>query len=251
MIIRLLLLFLLAVFLAAVLRLLWLRYRPDPRQMLLAGGIAAGLLVILAMVAMGRLHWIAAVLATALPFATKLLGWLGMMRLLQRLGGGPTPFPGGGPSGGPSGGANPNRASQVATRFLRMELRHATGELEGHILEGPQAGRTLSELTLAEQLDLLRHYNGEDPDSARLLETWLDRTHGSAWRNDTETQDGAGLSRAEALKVLNLKDPVDREQVVRAHRRMMQKFHPDHGGSDDLAARINAAKERLLGDLER
>lgn len=251
MIIRLLLLFLLGVFFAAVLRLLWLRYRPDPRQLLLAGGIAAGLLVILALVAMGRLHWIAAVLATALPFAVKLLGTLGLMRLLQRLGGGPTPFPGGGPTTGP----DPHRASQVATRFLRMELRHASGELEGHILEGPHAGRTLAELTLSEQLDLLRHYTKVDPDSARLLETWLDRTHGSDWRQDArtggDTPGGATLSRAEALKVLNLKEPVDREQIVRAHRRMMQKFHPDHGGSEDLAARINAAKERLLEDLAR
>ncbi|TVS16811.1 MAG: molecular chaperone DnaJ [Gammaproteobacteria bacterium] len=245
MIIRVLLLFLLAVFFAALLRLLWLRYRPDVRQLLLAGGIAAGLLVILVMVATGRLHWIAVVLATVLPFAFKLLAGLGLMRLLRSLGGGPTPFPGG---GGPAGGGG-SRASEVATRFLRMALHHATGELEGHILEGPQAGRTLAELTFAEQSELLHYYRREDPDSARLLETWLDRTHGAAWRAADEAPAGSELTRAEALRVLDLGGQPDREQIIRAHRRMMQKFHPDHGGSEDLAARINAAKERLLRDL--
>ncbi len=248
MIIRVLLLFLLGVFLAALLRLLWLRYRPDLRQMLLTGGIAVGLFVILVMVATGRLHWIAVVLATVLPFAFKLLAGLGLMRLMRRLGGGPTPFPGGGGGGG--AGRSGTRASEVATRFLRMELHHATGELEGHILEGPQAGRTLAELTFAEQSELLHYYRREDPDSARLLETWLDRTHGAEWRAADEAPSGSELTRVEALRVLDLGGQPNREQIIRAHRRMMQKFHPDHGGSEDLAARINAAKERLLRDLE-
>lgn len=249
-----LLLFLLAVFVVALLRLLWLRYRPSARQLLIAAGVSFGLISLLALVASGRLHWIAGALAMALPLVLRILGALGLSRLLRRLGGssGPTPFPG---SGSTDSG---DRSSAVSSRFLHMELDHGSGELQGRIVDGPQAGAALSDLSLAEQLELLTHYQREDPDSARLLETWLDRSHGPTWR---EAQAGDGnrdgrngdsdSSRREALRILGLEGRPERSAIIAAHRRLMQKFHPDHGGSEELAARINGAKQRLLADLEQ
>lgn len=55
------------------------------------------------------------------------------------------------------------------------------------------------------------------------------------------------MSTEEAMEVLGLKPGYSREDVIQAHRRMMQKVHPDRGGSDYLAAQINRAKETLLG----
>lgn len=55
-----------------------------------------------------------------------------------------------------------------------------------------------------------------------------------------------GMSVEEAIEVLGLKPGYTREEVILAHRRMMQKVHPDRGGSDYLAAQINKAKETLL-----
>jgi hypothetical protein len=55
------------------------------------------------------------------------------------------------------------------------------------------------------------------------------------------------MSRQEAMEVLGLKADFTKEEVIQAHRRMMQKIHPDRGGSDYLAAQINQAKETLLG----
>mgnify|MGYP001773239120 CR=1 FL=1 len=56
------------------------------------------------------------------------------------------------------------------------------------------------------------------------------------------------LSEDEARAILGVDAKADAEAIRAAHRRLMQRLHPDRGGSDYLAARINAAKQRLLGD---
>ena len=56
----------------------------------------------------------------------------------------------------------------------------------------------------------------------------------------------------EAMDTLGLNGELtelDREQIVTAHRRLMQKIHPDRGGNDYLAAKVNEAKELLLRQL--
>ena len=54
------------------------------------------------------------------------------------------------------------------------------------------------------------------------------------------------MSQEEAMEILALKPNYTKEDVIQAHRRMMQKVHPDRGGSDYLAAQINKAKDTLL-----
>jgi hypothetical protein len=55
-----------------------------------------------------------------------------------------------------------------------------------------------------------------------------------------------GMSDEEAYEVLGLKTDASREEIIAAHRRLIQKIHPDHGGSDYLAVKINLAKKVLL-----
>jgi DnaJ homolog subfamily C member 19 len=70
------------------------------------------------------------------------------------------------------------------------------------------------------------------------------RTGGGQGRRRT-----GAMSRGEALEVLGLGSQPTREEVLAAHRRLIQKLHPDRGGSNYLAQQLNEAKERLLQDL--
>ncbi|RZU99447.1 molecular chaperone DnaJ [Spiribacter vilamensis] len=55
------------------------------------------------------------------------------------------------------------------------------------------------------------------------------------------------MTREEAGELLGVEADADREEVLAAHRRLMQRLHPDRGGTDYLAARLNEARDVLLG----
>jgi len=129
--------------------------------------------------------------------------------------------------------------------------------MDGEVLEGPFAGRRLSDLGLDELLRMLELYRDQDGQSAAVLEAYLDRERGPDWRDQDQGGPAAGgtgsarpaggpLSEAEAWAVLGLEPGADAAAVRDAHRRLMQKLHPDRGGSDYLAAKINEAKRVLL-----
>lgn len=141
-------------------------------------------------------------------------------------------------------------SSQVETLYLRMTLDHGTGAMSGMVMHGPLRGRLLADLSSVELRELLATCRGDDPKSAALLEAWLDRTQ-SDWR--TKDQDararphGTGaMTREEACDILGVEPDATPDQIRQAHRRLMMKVHPDHGGSTYLAAKINQAKDFLL-----
>lgn len=54
------------------------------------------------------------------------------------------------------------------------------------------------------------------------------------------------MSADDALEILGLEPGASEQDVITAHRRLMQRLHPDRGGSDYLAALLNQAKGTLL-----
>jgi DnaJ-domain-containing protein 1 len=152
-------------------------------------------------------------------------------------------------------GPSPGQSSQVETRFLSMVLNHDTGEMEGEILEGRFAGRRLSDLAPDDLVELWRECAAADEQSMAVLATYMDRVYGSEWReaaaggHDGQRRrpgGGGAMTVDEAYEVLGVEPGASPEEIERAYRRMMLKMHPDQGGSDYLAAKINEAKELLL-----
>ena len=152
----------------------------------------------------------------------------------------------------PSGGFSTPGSSQrteVRTAFLQAWLDHASGDVGGTILAGRFAGRTLESLADGELLDLHGECAG-DADSLKILEAYLDRRLGPDWRNARKPPPRGprtDMTREEALAVLGLGQGASDDDIRTAHRRLIQRMHPDVGGSADLAARINRAKDVLLG----
>ncbi len=144
--------------------------------------------------------------------------------------------------------------STVTTRFLSMELDHATGMMSGRVLEGCFARCSLRDLPLQDLLDLWRECQS-DAQSVAVLEAYLDRHVEADWRArlydtgptaDPNRVSGA-MDQVEAYQILGLQPGASREDIQAAYRRLIQRVHPDHGGSSYLAARLNQARDVLLG----
>lgn len=190
----------------------------------------------------GRLHWIAGIFAALLPFARRLFPFV--FRML--------PFIGQAYKQRKQSHRSSGNCSEVKTRIIEMQLDHDSGVMYGTVVDGPMAGKALGDLSEQEFITLLQYCRAEDNDSARLLEAYLDKRFGDSWRKDdpSDTQSGSGssgnMNLQEAWSILGLQPGASRDDIIDAHRRLMQKNHPDRGGSDYLAAKINQAKDLLL-----
>lgn len=199
--------------------------------------LAGVVLVVLFALASGRLHPLLAIVFAALALLPRLIA---AKRVFDRTGA----------SSGPSQGAR----SKVSTRFFDMFLEHDSGAMDGTVHEGRFAGRQLSSLEMSELMELLARCRAEDEQSATVLEAYLDRAHGEGWREHAGPDPGAdraepargALGLDEARDILGVSATASEDEIVAAHRRLMQKLHPDQGGSNYLAAKVNQARDLLL-----
>ncbi len=59
------------------------------------------------------------------------------------------------------------------------------------------------------------------------------------------------MTAAEAAKLLDIPTSASAEAIIAAHKRLIAKVHPDAGGSDELASRVNQARDCLLRSLPK
>ena len=152
-------------------------------------------------------------------------------------------------------GPTPGKVSEVDSMYLRMTLDHDSGATQGVVKRGAFSGKRLDELDQQSLLALLTECRLNDDDSARLLEAWLDRTQDFDWRdaagqeneNPDENQSTASgvMDAEEALRILGLQAGATTQDINDAYKRLISKIHPDQGGTDYLAAKINLARETL------
>ncbi|MDQ7076205.1 MAG: molecular chaperone DnaJ [Gammaproteobacteria bacterium] len=209
------------------------------------GGASLLLLITLT----GRLPWLFAVVAAIIPFAQKVMRLMQFAPLLHQLKNLFQP--------GRSAVPPPSVAFTANSLFLTLDLDQQKTPLSGDVLRGRYQGFSLGELTQP-QLEIFWQECQADGTSQSLLENYLQQRFGDNWpqwgrKVNTEEPSAApppktGMSQAEALEILGLDpaEPLNRKQITSAHRKLMQKVHPDRGGSDYLAAQINQAKRTLL-----
>ena len=200
--------------------------------------LVTGLLIALFLIFTGRIFLVLAALPLLIPFLLR------SRALMQRL--------------KAAAGGTPGKTSQVVTKFLRMVLLHDSGEMDGEVLSGAHEGRRLSELSLVDIEQLYRVYVIEENKSADLLSAYAERRFGSEWlcgeggnQGDKTDREGssfssASMDRKNALEILGLDEAATEDDIREAHKNLMQKLHPDHGGNNYLATQINRAKDLLL-----
>lgn len=200
-------------------------------------GLAVTAAIALVLTLTGRLHWLG-IAATGLLVALRQL-----LPTLIRL----FPMLAARHAQG-QGGPGQAQTSTVETALLRMQLAHDSGDLQGEVLKGQFAGWRLADMDRQQLEELFAYCRREDEESARLLDSYLQqRFPGETFgRQQASTGASGDMNRKEALAILGLEEDAGREDIVAAHRKLIQKLHPDRGGNDYLAAKINQAKDFLL-----
>jgi hypothetical protein len=179
----------------------------------------------------GRMHWLGAGLAALVPLVRSVILWgfraAPLVRLLGRF---------------------KSTPSQFRTSSLVVTINFANGQITGEITTGDLAGKQLSELSTDEIEKLSQKLKETDKESYVLLQAYLMRigTTDEQTANNFKSDSYRDISKAEAYEVLGISADSSQEEVIKAHKRLMQRLHPDRGGSDYLAAKINAAKDILI-----
>jgi len=158
------------------------------------------------------------------------------------------------PSGGPDPAPEPPRGGAILEVYWDLELRGQTARIVG----GRYAGLRLDDLHREECLRLREDCAEEDPVGAIFLDAYIPMRFGEpnsgaekekprfgSGRRDRPPSRGAS-ARARAYAALGLRIGASEKEIVKAHRELIKKVHPDRGGSTARAAAVNEAKDILL-----
>ncbi|OED36862.1 hypothetical protein AB833_25995 [Chromatiales bacterium (ex Bugula neritina AB1)] len=151
-------------------------------------------------------------------------------------------------------GLDPGRLSRVTTATLAATFDQNSGRIDGKITSGQFSGRPLSSLSLSELQLYYKFCLSQDTEAAQIVSAYVQREHPESTHSWNQ-QSAAGRSNSDitlddAWNILGLAPNSSKEEITRAHKRLMTRLHPDKGGNDYLATRVNQAKERLLAEID-
>jgi len=213
----------------------YLRLPAEKQKKLIKVLIISGVAVLMLILALsGRLNWLLAAVGALLPLlprAAKMLFslWPALLPYFRRY--------------------QQNKQTSMHTRFVKLQIDMLNGELQGEVLEGKFKGHKLQAMTLVQLTQLLDECKHEDAESAALLTAYLQRTH-PEWEHAGDSADystaDTGMSEQQARSILGVSENASKKEIIKAHKQIMQKIHPDKGGSDYLAQQVNQAKNTLM-----
>jgi hypothetical protein len=141
------------------------------------------------------------------------------------------------------------RASAPPASSLERSVDPVTGGTDAIVRRGPGRSRRLSELDRAECQAQYEYCRLHDYDAALFMEDYMRRrfaSEGPRARARKPVADDGAMTRDAAYAVLGLPSGASEQDIVKAHRALIKKHHPDHGGTHAKAARINQAKDVLI-----
>lgn len=194
-----------------------------------------GLLIIA--VFTGRIHWLGAVLAGALGLlkvgASTLMRTLPFLGFLRH--------------------NNVLNNPVFRTKNIEIVVDLKTGSFSGRVLTGEFANRDISSLSELEFDTLEKQLENTDTRAYYLLRVIRQRMNGTKYQNTDNGHQPIidAPSVEEAQLILGLSPPYDKKTVDTAYKRLMQKLHPDRGGNDYLASRVNIARDIVLKHLKK
>ena len=186
-------------------------------------------IALLLLVVTGRVNILFAGIAAAIPVFHRLMAYRGIIGTIGRFAGqkfGPT---------------------TLTTAWLVVEYDLAKRSLDAKVTQGQFEGKKLSELNDSE-LNTLLDLVKEDFQSRAAVNAYMMARQGNTYsqQNRQAPNTDSQITLSQAYEILGLEQNATPDQIKKSHKRLIQKLHPDRGGSSYLAAQINAAKDLLL-----
>lgn len=196
--------------------------------------LALGVLVILTLT--GGLHWLAALGAGSFFLLRRLFPLLQYLPLANKLWQRRT---------SKDGTARP---SMLETEWLVVHIDYQAMALSGSVRKGMYQGQQLNQMS-ATDLQALHQELAQDSASQGLLELYMQQTGRHSHHRTTSSTSSGAMSVADAMKILGLEGKPSREDIIATHKKIIQRLHPDRGGSDHLATLVNTARDVLIKAL--